>query len=163
MKVNNALKVTVVCSQLLLAASVFAAESKSADVFYYNLTDSFIANLDKILTQEGSEQGINLDIALADKKDTPFLINLVDSSYAGEFLASLPKDTTRQIIFFNRNVSDAVLASYDNAWFVGTSPRESGRYQAEILVSYLKAHPDYDKNKNGVLDLVMLKGEQKRL
>ncbi|EFY06102.1 galactose ABC transporter substrate-binding protein [Succinatimonas hippei] len=179
MKVNNALKVTVVCSQLLLASSVFAAESKSADVFYYNLTDSFIANLDKILTQEGSEQGINLkkynaaddayaqsetlDIALADKKNTPLLINLVDSSYAGEFLASLPKDTTRQIIFFNRNVSDAVLASYDNAWFVGTSPRESGRYQAEILVSYLKAHPDYDKNKNGVLDLVMLKGEQTHL
>ena len=45
-----------------------------------------------------------MDIALADKKDTPLLINLVDSSYAGEFLASLPKDTTRQIIFFNRNV-----------------------------------------------------------
>ena len=179
MKVKNALKVTVVCSQLLLAASAFAAETKSADIFYYNLTDSFIANLDRILTQKGSEQGVDfkkynalddafaqsetIDIALADKENKPLLINLVDSTYANELLTSLPKDSDRQIIFFNRDISDSALASYDNAWFVGASPRESGRYQADILVSYLKAHPDYDKNKNGVLDLVMLKGEETHL
>lgn len=179
MKVKAALKISVVCSQILLAAASYAAESKSADVFYYNLTDSFIANLDKIMTQKAQEEGITLkkynaaddaffqsetiDIALADKKNQPLLINLVDSSYADELLSSLPEDSTRQIIFFNRNISEHALNSYDNAWFVGTSPKESGRYQADILVSYLKAHPEYDKNKNGVLDLVMLKGEETHL
>ena len=55
MKVNNALKVTVVCSQLLLAASAIAAETKSADIFYYNLNLKFKSPISQVGTYPGFE------------------------------------------------------------------------------------------------------------
>ncbi|MBO8416301.1 MAG: substrate-binding domain-containing protein, partial [Proteobacteria bacterium] len=42
---------------------------------------------------------------------------------------------------------------------VGSDPAASGVYQAEIMIDYLQNHPEADKNKNGQIEYVMIKGE----
>ncbi len=51
------------------------------------------------------------------------------------------------------------MASYDKAWYVGTTSSESGVIQGELIVDSWKANPDWDRNGDGVLSYVLLKGE----
>ena len=42
---------------------------------------------------------------------------------------------------------------------VGTDSKESGIIQGDIIAKQWKAHPEWDLNKDGVIDYVLLKGE----
>ena len=63
------------------------------------------------------------------------------------------------VIFFNKDPGEAALKSYDKAYFVGTNPQESGEIQASLIGKMWKEHPEWDLNKDGVVDFVLLKGE----
>lgn len=92
------------------------------------------------------------------KKVNALAINAVDNTAAGVIIdkakaASLP------VVFFNREPSAADLGKYDKAYYVGAKGSESGTMQGQILADYWKAHPEADKNKDGVMQYVMLTGE----
>lgn len=85
-------------------------------------------------------------------------INLVDPQAASTIIekaraANLP------VIFFNKEPDASVLASYDKAWYVGTNSAESGIIQGQLIAENFKAHPEWDKNKDGKIQYVLLKGE----
>ena len=63
------------------------------------------------------------------------------------------------VVFYNKEPSAADLASYDKAYYVGTDSKESGIIQGQLIAKHWKAHPEWDLNKDGVIQFVLLKGE----
>lgn len=65
------------------------------------------------------------------------------------------------IIFFNREVDDAVVSSYENCAFVGTDAPEAGHMQGEMIGDYLLENYDaVDLNGDGTISYVMFKGQE---
>ncbi len=85
-------------------------------------------------------------------------INLVDPQAASTII-SKAKAADLPVIFFNKEPSPEDMASYDKAWYVGTTSSESGVIQGKLIVDAWKAHPEWDKNKDGKIQYVLLKGE----
>lgn len=92
-------------------------------------------------------KGVNiLAINLVDPKSAPTVIDKAKAE-------NLP------VVFFNKEPDEAAMQSYDNAWYVGTTSEESGVIQGEVMAEGWKANPNWDKNGDGKIQYVMLKGE----
>lgn len=63
------------------------------------------------------------------------------------------------VIFIVLDPGKSVLDSYTGAWHVGTNRRLAGAIEAEIIKDFLDTHSTWDRNGNGVLDYVLLRGE----
>lgn len=92
------------------------------------------------------------------KKAKALEINPVDSSAAGTIIDKA-KTANVPVVFFNRQPSDDDMKKWDKVYYVGAKAEQSGRIQGQILAKYWKAHPEADKNKDGVIDYIMLTGE----
>ena len=65
------------------------------------------------------------------------------------------------IIFFNREVQDDVVNSYDKCAFVGTDAPEAGHMQGALIGQYLLDNYDaLDLNGDGTISYVMFKGQE---
>ncbi|OOM52779.1 D-galactose-binding periplasmic protein precursor [Clostridium beijerinckii] len=51
------------------------------------------------------------------------------------------------------------MDSYDKVWYVGAHAEQSGTLSGQLIADYFKAHPEADKNHDGVVQYVMLQGE----
>jgi len=86
-------------------------------------------------------------------------INLVDPK-AAQAVINKAKTANLPIIFFNKEPEASVLNSYDKVWFVGTDSKESGILQGKMIVDLWNENKNkWDKNKDGKLSYVLLKGE----
>lgn len=86
-------------------------------------------------------------------------INLVDPLSA-QTIVDKASAKNIPVIFFNKEPDAAVLAGYDKAYYVGTTSSESGVIQGELIAKAWEANKEaYDKNKDGKLQYVLLKGE----
>ena len=86
-------------------------------------------------------------------------INLVDPK-AAKLVINKAKAANLPIIFFNKEPEASVLNSYNKAWFVGTDSKESGVLQGKMIVDLWNQNKnEWDKNHDGKLSYVMLKGE----
>lgn len=85
-------------------------------------------------------------------------INLVNPQGASAIIAKA-KEAGLPVVFFNKEPSAEDMASYDKCWYVGTRSAESGEMQGQIIVDTWKANPAWDKNGDGVMQYVLLKGE----
>ena len=84
-------------------------------------------------------------------------INPVDPKAASTMIAKA-KARKIPLVFFNRCPDSADILSYDKAWYVGTTPEESGVIQAQLIMNAWKNKPSLDKNKDGKMQYVILKG-----
>jgi methyl-galactoside transport system substrate-binding protein len=85
-------------------------------------------------------------------------INPVDRTAAGTLIdkaqaANIP------VVFFNREPSPEDMAKWDRVYYVGAKAEESGAMQGQILAEYWKANPAADKNGDGRIQYIMIKGE----
>jgi len=68
------------------------------------------------------------------------------------------------VIFFNREPLERDLRLWDEVYYVGARAEQSGRMQAELAMELFGGTPSalnaYDRNGDGVIQLVLLKGEQ---
>ncbi|KAB8141542.1 galactose/glucose ABC transporter substrate-binding protein MglB [Chloroflexia bacterium SDU3-3] len=92
------------------------------------------------------------------KKVNVLAINPVDRSAAAAILEKA-KAASIPVVFFNREPLAEDMQKWDKVYYVGAKAEESGTLQGQLLVDYWKAHPEADKNKDGKLQYVMLKGE----
>lgn len=104
-----------------------------------------------------STQNDQIDVLIA-KGAKALAINLVDPAAAGTIIDKA-KAAGLPVVFFNKDPGEAALATYDRAYYVGADPKQSGEIQGELIAKMWKANPDWDLNKDGVLDFVLLKGE----
>jgi methyl-galactoside transport system substrate-binding protein len=114
----------------------------------------------EIVDSEGQQAKLNdqVDIFITRGVDV-LAINLVDPASARSIIekaqaADIP------LVLFNKEATEAgVMGLYDKVWYVGTDSAESGIIQGEMMVSDWRANPDWDKNGDGVVQYVLLKGE----
>lgn len=85
-------------------------------------------------------------------------INLVNPQGASAIITKA-EEAGLPVVFFNKEPSAADLASYADCWYVGTASAEAGVMQGQIIVDSWNAHPEWDKNGDGIMQYVLLKGE----
>ncbi|MBW9173745.1 galactose/glucose ABC transporter substrate-binding protein MglB [Clostridium estertheticum] len=86
-------------------------------------------------------------------------INLVDPK-AAQIVIDKAKAYDLPVIFFNKEPETSVLNSYNKAWFVGTDSKEAGILQGKMIVDLWNQNKSkWDKNHDGKLSYVLLKGE----
>lgn len=147
-------------------------------VFYYNYADPYITTvrtaMDALLDEAGitytdydggNNQANQLDqINTAINNGANFLVvNIVETSSpdSAQQACDAAKTAGIPIVFFNREVEDGVIKSYENAAFVGTDAPEAGHMQGEMIGDFLLENYDaVDLNGDGVISYVMFKGQE---
>ena len=155
-----------------------AASDLNVAVFYYNYSDAFISNVRNEMDAQfeaigitpsnydgNTNQGTQMDqvnTAIANGANL-LIVNIVETSSpdAAQNAVNAAKDAGIPIIFFNREVSDDVVNSYDKCAFVGTDAPEAGHMQGKLIGEYLLANYEaVDLNGDGVISYVMFKGQE---
>lgn len=165
------LTLTIILTLSLCGCNSDMSDKPRIGVCLYKYDDTYIStvrqeleklakdNAELYLNDGKGDQGTQNDqIDLLIQKGVDVLVvNLVDVG-AAQTVVNKAKNADIPIIFFNREPSAEALNSYDKAIFVGTNVKEAGIIQGEIVVNTWK-EGTYDKNNDGVLQYVMLKGE----
>ena len=91
------------------------------------------------------------------------IVNIVEtaSPEAAQSAVDAAKAKDIPIIFFNREVSDDVVNSYEKCAFVGTDAPEAGHLQGKMIGEYLVENWDaVDLNGDGKITYAMMKGQE---
>ncbi|CAK4863471.1 unnamed protein product [Aphanomyces euteiches] len=154
------------------AAASPAAAKKVVGVAIYKFDDTFMtgvrnsisaaavgkASVDIVDSQNSQPtQNDKVDLFITKKVDA-LAINSVDRT-AASVLIDKAKSANIPIVFFNREPLADDMKKWDKVYYVGAKAEESGTMEGQIIVDYFKAHPEADKNKDGIVQYVMLKGE----
>ena len=111
-----------------------------------------------IVDSQDSQPTQNEQIELFIAKGVPAMaINQVDRELAAETLEKA-KTANIPVVFFNKEPLEGVLDAWDKAYYVGARAEESGIMQGQLVIDYWNAHPEADKNGDGILQYVMLMG-----
>jgi methyl-galactoside transport system substrate-binding protein len=96
--------------------------------------------------------------AFLSKKMNVIAINPVDRTAAA---AIIDKAMARKtpVVFFNREPLPEDMKKWDKVYYVGAKAEQSGSMQGQIIVDYWKKNPKADKNGDGKIQYIMLKGE----
>ena len=147
-------------------------------VFYYNYSDAYITTvrnaMDGLLDAAGitynNYDGAGNQATQLDQINTAIsnganllVVNIVETSSpdAAQQACDAAKNAGIPIIFFNREVENSVVDSYENAAFVGTDAAEAGHMQGQMIGDYLVANYDkLDLNGDGKISYVMFKGDE---
>ena len=179
------LKLLSLITAIMLAASLCGCNSnnktsRTADVhvFYYSYSDTYISSvrsaLDKAFENAGlkyqdydgngnqTTQTEQVQTAIT-KGAKAILVNIVTtgSDEAASGVVSMAKTAGIPVIFFNREVSDDIVNSYDKCVFVGTDAAEAGHLQGQMIGTYVNEHyDDIDLNGDGNISYIMFMGEK---
>ena len=176
-KVKAFLLGAAVLSQSVLMSSCMRGEN-DVHVFYYNYSDTYVTSVRAALDEGWLEKklsyqnydGNNNQTTQTEQVKTAItkgagviLVNLVNtgSADAAGAIVSAARGADIPVIFFNREVPDGVVQSYEKCVFVGTDAAEAGHLQGEMIGEYLLAHYDQaDLNGDGVISYILFKGEE---
>ena len=172
-------KAIVIISSILLFISLTSCGNSSkanneieVGITIYRYDDAFISfmrrNIETMLNGKAKfimndsendqvKQNDQVDAAIQREVDA-LAINLVDPASAS-FMINKIKPTGIPVIFFNKEPSKEDMMLYDKAWYVGTLSEESGNIQGDIVVKAWQENPTWDKNGDGKIQYVLLKGE----
>ncbi|WP_314590375.1 galactose ABC transporter substrate-binding protein [Paenibacillus terrigena] len=174
MLLASALFVTVIsgCSTGSKDAAGDSGSEPKVGVAIYKFDDTFMSGVRnaieanakgvaqvEIVDSQNSQPTQNDKVDLFITKNTKALIiNPVDRTAAGVIIdKAQPKDIP--VVFLNREPLPEDMKKWDKVYYVGAKAEESGTMSGQLIADYWKAHPEADKNKDGVLQYVMLKGE----
>lgn len=150
----------------------------NAGVFYYDFSDVYISSVRNSMDTQLKELGITynnydgagnqanqtdqINTAIANGANL-LIVNIVETSSpdAAQNAVEAAKTAGIPIIFFNREVSNDVVNSYEKCAFVGTDAPEAGHMQGKLIGDYLLENYDtVDLNGDGVISYVMFKGQE---
>ena len=180
-------KILVVLLALVLAMSAFAAfaeESKEFDirVLVWKFDDTYGSSVRQAMTSAaeeiGEELGVTINLTLYDAADDMakqveqatllcgekpdfVIINLAEVA-SGQQLVDMFTDAGIPFLFYNKEPSEETVQSVvvdSGSIFIGTTPREAGDMQGEILAEMWAADQSIDLNGDGVLQFVEFEGE----
>ena len=157
---------------LLLGSPALAEELPAFGVCIYDGTDTFMASLrlhletyaqgKARLTVYDSRNDQNLQNdqveGMLEAGADVLIINPVDRLAAGYLIEKARKRQT-PVLFVNKEPLLEDLLLYEHAFYVGADGAQSGRLSGEILAEYFLAHPEADKNGDGTVQYVLIKGE----
>ncbi len=163
-------------------ASFSVAEGPiQVDVFFYDYSDTYIGSVRAAMEEQlkaasdkfaynfydgASDQAKQLqDVETALTRGTDLLIvNIVTtgSDEAAMNIVDAAKAKDVPVLFFNREVSNEVVGSYEKCAFVGTDADEAGYMQGQMIAEFLLEGDNitkYDLNGDKEIAYVMFRGE----
>lgn len=147
-------------------------------VFYYTYSDIYISSVRSSLDAALKEKGVRYQDYDANGNQTTqteqvqtaitkgaklIVVNIVNtgSDDAANGILNLARNAGIPVIFFNREVSNEVINSYDRCAFIGTDSAEAGHLQGEMIGEYVKEHYEtIDINGDGRISYILFKGEE---
>ena len=147
-------------------------------VFYYTYSDPYISSVRSALGNQLKQADISYQEYDSNNSQTTqteqvqtaitkgaklIVVNIVTtgSDDAANGIVNMAKNAGIPVLFFNREVSNSVVNSYDKCAFVGTDAAEAGYLQGDMVGDYLvKNFDQVDLNKDGKISYVMFMGEQ---
>ena len=154
------------------------ASTLDVGVFYYDFSDVYISSVRNSMNSQFEALGIKytnydggsnqaqqtdqINTAIANGANL-LIVNIVETSSpdAAQNAADAAKAAGIPNIFFNREVADEVVNSYEKCAFVGTNAPEAGHMQGQMIGEYLVANFDtVDLNGDGKISYVMFKGQE---
>ncbi|MCL2126839.1 MAG: galactose ABC transporter substrate-binding protein [Treponema sp.] len=180
------LMLTVLCAAVFArggSQSGAAGGATKVDVFWYTFGDTYLTSVRNSMQDQLKTMQLNVTmhdcesrqdlqtqkIETAITQGTKLLVvNIVTtgSEEAAMNIVNLAKRANLPIIFFNREVSNAVITSYDKACFVGTDADEAGYMEGEAIANYLLKPENwngnvskYDLNGDNKINYIMFRGE----
>ena len=155
-----------------------AGSSLDVAVFYYDFSDVYISSVRNSMNSQldalgvkynnydgagnQSQQTDQINTAIANGANL-LIVNIVETSSpdAAQNAVEAARTAGIPIIFFNREVSNEVVNSYEKCAFVGTDAPEAGHMQGKLVGDYLLANYDaVDLNGDGNISYVMFKGQE---
>ena len=178
--IKRILTLLLLSALVLSALSGCAGRADSADVhvFYYTYSDTYISTVRAALDRALDGAGIKYQDHDSNNNQTTqteqvqtaitkgaklLVVNIVTtgSDDAASGIVSLAKNAGIPVIFFNREVSDSVVNSYDKCAFIGTDATEAGKLQGDMIGDYLvKNYKAVDLNGDGEISYVLFMGEK---
>lgn len=170
------MKIKLIIALSLFLSLGFASVSAQTivDTFYFDAKNDFINNFNDCLHKLADRRSVAIVEHDAKENRTlqleqiesnvasgnPMIVNLVDPQDASKVI-DLATPLQNRIVFFNRIPSPSVMDSYPKAWYVGANSLQSGVFQAQMVLDYLKKFKNnFDRNGNGKLDVIVLQGEK---
>ena len=153
-------------------------EEADVHVFYYTYSDTYISTvrsaldkaLDGAMIKYQDHDGNNNQTTQTEQIQTAItkgakllVVNIVTtgSDDAANGIVSLAKEANIPVIFFNREVSDSVVKSYEKGAFIGTDAAEAGKLQGDMIGDYVvKNYDAIDLNGDGEISYVLFMGEK---
>jgi methyl-galactoside transport system substrate-binding protein len=96
--------------------------------------------------------------AFLSKKISAIAINPVDRTAAATIIDKAQSKKV-PVVFFNREPLPEDMSKWDQVYYVGAKAEQSGSMQGEIAYDYWTVTPEADRNGDGVIQYIMLKGE----
>ncbi|MBQ6002003.1 MAG: galactose ABC transporter substrate-binding protein, partial [Synergistaceae bacterium] len=167
-------KVFVTALILVIAfASCSFADGVKIGSCIYRFNDAFMLRFRNAMSAESAKEGAALEIADSQNDQTTqdaqvdefiangvnvLIINPVDRM-SSQNIIDKAKAANIPVVFINREPTPEMLSTYDKAYYIGAKAEESGTEAGELIAAYFKANPKADKNKDGKLQFVLLRGE----
>jgi len=154
-----------------------------ADVFWYDFSDAYLSTVRSPMEEQLKAAGINytmhdcendqalqtqkVETAIAQGTDV-LVVNIVTtaSQEAAMNIVNMAIRANLPVIFFNREVFDRVVNSYNKACFVGTDVEEAGYIEGQAVANFLLkagnwtgSRNKYDLNGDNKINYIMLRGE----
>ncbi|MCL2164742.1 MAG: galactose ABC transporter substrate-binding protein [Oscillospiraceae bacterium] len=167
-------------SQTPPAAQQAGGESVKIDVFWYTFSDTYLTSVRNAMIQE-LDASPNIKYTMHDCEEDQakqtemvrtaitqgtnlLVVNIVTtgSDEAAQNIVDQAKENNIPIIFFNREVSDSIVNSYDKCAFVGTDADEAGYMQGEAVAKFLLDGDNlskYDLDGDNEIKYIMFRGE----
>lgn len=154
------------------ASAPAAGKQPTIGVAIYKFDDTFMTGVRNAISESAKDvakvdivdsqnsqptQNDKVDLFIT-KKVNALAINPVDRAAAGVIIGKA-QAANIPVVFINREPLPDDMKKWDKVYYVGAKAEESGTISGQLLVDNWKAHPEMDKNKDGVLQYVMLKGE----
>ena len=158
---------------VLALVSCSHAEDIKIGSCIYRFNDAFMLRFRNAMTAESEKLGAKISMADGQDDQTTqdgqvdqfiadgvnvLIMNQVDRM-ASQTTIDKAKAANIPVVFINREPTPEMLASYEKAYYIGAKAEESGTEAGELIAAYFKAHPEADKNKDGKLQFIMLKGQ----
>lgn len=161
-----------------------AAGNIKIDVFWYTFSDTYLTSVRNAMEEklksasnisytmhdceeDQAKQTQKIETAITQGTDL-LIVNIVTtgSEEAAQNIVKLASENDLPIVFFNREVSDAVVKSYEKCAFVGTDANEAGYMQGKAVADFLLKTENlkdgksiYDLDGNGEIKYIMFRGE----
>lgn len=147
-------------------------EGPRIGVAVYDFQDSYISEIRNAITNcsEGDVPVTVVDAALKQQTQNEqieqfiregydaIIVNSVDRTASGVIIEKCRQNNV-PLVFFNREPVKDDMAKWDKVYYVGSKAEDSGRMAGELLAEFWRNHPEADRNGDGIMQFVVIKGE----
>ena len=158
---------------ILVIVSCSQAQEMKIGACIYRFNDAFMLRFRNAMAEESQKAGAKIDFADGqDDQNTQnsqidefiangvnvLIVNPVDRM-SSQPIIDKAKAANIPVVFINREPSLEMLSTYDKAYYIGAKAEESGTQSGQLIAEYFKSHPEADKNKDGKLQYILLRGQ----